>query len=161
MDFREAGREVRFGLFVVIAALAVALVACSKSPANEVDTEVSTLGTAEVTAQLVEIPGPFPPNDLYNYAYVLKYKVLKVHRGSIPEAELLVAQYNPLKPREQAQDDVSGNVGGHVTSFRAGDIHRMALETPLDHFWMGGIVDKYFATTGTRYWAVWTNPGAK
>ena len=72
-----------------------------------------------------------------------------------------MAQYNPLKPREQAQDDVSGKVGGHVTSFRAGDIHRMALESPLDHFWMGGIVDKYFATGGTRYWAVWTNPGAK
>ena len=61
MDIRQAGPEVRFGSFVVIAALAVALAACSKSPANEVDTEVSTLGTAEVTAQLVEIPGPFPP----------------------------------------------------------------------------------------------------
>ena len=161
MDFRKAGREVRFGSFVAVAALAVVLTACSKSPANEVDTEVSTLGTAEVTAQLVEIPGPFPPNDLYNYAYVLKYKVTKVHRGNVPEAEILVAQYNPLKPRERAQDDVSGKVGGHVTSFRAGDVHRMALESPLDHFWMGGIVDKYFATGGTRYWAVWTNPGAK
>jgi hypothetical protein len=161
VDCREAGSEVRFGSLVAIASLAVALAACSKSPANEVDTEVSTLGTAEVTAQLLEIPGPFPPNDLYNYAYVLKYKVLKVHRGSVPEAEILVAQYNPLKPREQAQDDVSGKVGGHVTSFRAGDVHRMALESPLDHFWMGGIVDKYFATTGTRYWAIWTNPGAK
>ena len=161
MDFRESGSEVRFGSLVAVAALAVALAACSKSPANEVDTEVSTLGTAEVTAQLVEIPGAFPPNDLYNYAYVLKYKVLKVHRGSVPEAEILVAQYNPLKPRERVQDDVSGKVGGHVTSFRAGDVHRMALESPLDHFWMGGIVDKYFATSGTRYWAIWTNPGAK
>ncbi len=161
MDFREAGREVRFRSVVVIAALAVAFAACSKSPANEVDTEVSTLGTAEVTAQLIEIPGSFPPNDLYNYAYILKYKVLKVHRGNVPEAEILVAQYNPLKPREQAQDDVSGKLGGHVKSFRAGDVHRMALESPLDHFWMGGIVDKYFASTGTRYWAVWTNPGAK
>jgi hypothetical protein len=161
VDFRESGSEVRFGSLVAVAALAVALAACSKSPANEVDTEVSTLGTAEVTAQLVEIPGAFPPNDLYNYAYILKYKVLKVHRGSVPEAEILVAQYNPLKPRERVQDDVSGKVGGHVTSFRAGDVHRMALESPLDHFWMGGIVDKYFATSGTRYLAVWTNPGAK
>ena len=160
MDFREAGPQVRFGPLLVIAALAAALAACSKSPANEVDPQVSTLGTAEVTAQLVEIPGPFPPNDLYNYAYVFKYKVLKTHRGSVPEGEILVAQYNPLKPREQVQDDVSGKVGGHVTSFRAGDIHRMALESPLDHFWMGGIVDKYFASGGTRYWAVWTNPGA-
>jgi hypothetical protein len=36
----------------------------------------------------------------------------------------------------------------------------MALESPLDNFWMGGIIDKYFATKGTRYWAIWTNPGA-
>ena len=59
--------------------------------------------------------------------------------------EILVAHYNPLKPRDQAQDDVSGKVGGHVTSFRAGDVHRMALESPVDQFWMGGIVDKYFS----------------
>jgi hypothetical protein len=136
------------------------LVACSKSPTNAVDKEISTLGTAEVTAQLVEIPGEFPSNDLYNYAYVLKYKVLKTHRGSIPTVEILVGQYNPLKPRAQAQDDASGKVGGQLTSFRTGDIHRMALESPLDHFWMGGIVDKYFGSGGTRYWAVWTNPGA-
>lgn len=160
MDFREAGTEVRSGALLAILILAVAIGACSKSPSNEVDAQVTTLGTAEVTAQLVEIPGPFPPNDLYNYAYVFKYKVLKTHRGSVPEGEIFVAQYNPLKARDEAQDDVSGKVGGHVKSFRAGDIHRMALESPLDHFWMGGIVDKYFANTGTRYWAVWTNPGA-
>ena len=159
LDFGEAERQVRFVLLVSLAAL-IALAACSKSPTNELDSQVTTLGTAEVTAQLVEIPGPFPPNDLYNYAYILKYKVLKVHRGSVPATEILVAQYNPLKPRAQAQDDVSGKVGGHVTTFRAGDIHRMALESPLDHFWMGGIVDKYFETAGKRYWAVWTNPGA-
>jgi hypothetical protein len=151
---------VRFGSFIAVAALIVGLTGCSKRPANEVDAQVTTLGTAEVTAQLVEIPGQFPSNDLYNYAYVLKYKVLQTHRGTVPGAEILVAQYNPLKPREQAQDDVSGKVGGHLTSFRAGDIHRMALESPLDQFWMGGIVDKYFGTSGTRYWAVWTNPGA-
>ena len=159
LDFGEAERQVRFVLLVSLAAL-IALAACSKSPTNELDSQVTTLGTAEVTAQLVEIPGPFPPNDLYNYAYILKYKVLKVHRGSVPATEILVAQYNPLKPRVQVQDDVSGTVGGHVTTFRAGDIHRMALEAPLDHFWMGGIVDKYFETASTRYWAVWTNPGA-
>jgi hypothetical protein len=126
-----------------------------------VDKEVTTLGNAEVTAQLVEILEPFPSNDLYNYAYVLKYRVLKVHRGQIPNGEILVGQYNPLKPRERVQDDVSGTVGGHVTAFRAGDIHRMALASPLDQLWMGGIIDKYFNEKGTRYWAIWTNPGAK
>jgi hypothetical protein len=146
---------------VTLAALAVTLTGCSKRPAKEVDTEVTTLGTAEVTAKLVEIPGPFPANDLYNYAYVLKYRVLKVHRGKVPSGDILVAQYNPLKPREQVQDDISGKVGGQVAAFRAGDIHRMALESPLDQFWMGGVVDKYFSAPGTRYWAIWTNPGAE
>jgi len=26
---------------------------------------------------------------------------------------------------------------------------------------MGGIIDKYFNQSGSRYWAIWTNPGAK
>jgi hypothetical protein len=146
---------------VLIVALALTHVACSGRPEDEVDDQVTTLGVAEITAQLVEIPGPFPPNDLYNYAYILKYRVLKTHRGNVPAGDILVAQYNPLKPREQAQDDVSGKVGGHLVAFRAGDVHRMALAGPVDQYWMGGIIDKYFAIPGTRYWAIWTNPGAK
>jgi len=152
---------VRLGRLFAIAALALGVAACTRRPANEVDNEVTTLGSAEVTAQVVEIPGQFPPNDLYNYVYVLKYRVLKVHRGQIPQGEIFVGQYNPLKPRDRVQDDVSGKVGGHVDAFRAGDVHRMALASPLDQFWMGGIIDKYFNQSGSRYWAIWTNPGAK
>jgi hypothetical protein len=153
---------VKVGPVIAIVALVLSLIGCARRPANEVDKEVTTLGTAEVTAQLVEIPGPFPSNDLYDYAYVLKYRVLKVHRGSISEGSvILVAQYNPLKPRREAQDDRSGKLGGHLETFRAGDLHRMALDVPLDQHWMGGVVDKYFNEQGVRYWAVWTNPGAK
>ena len=141
-------------------ALALLLASCGKPPAV-VDHEVTSLGTAEVTARLVEIPDKFPPNDLYNYAYVLKYRVLKVHRGQVSGPEILVGQYNPLKPRATAADDGSGKVGGHVESFRAGDVHRLALDAPLDQFWMGGVIDKYFGQKGVRYWAVWTNPGTE
>lgn len=139
--------------------LVLALTACScgKRGNSGIDEQVTTLGSIEVTAKLVEIPGPFPPNDLYNYAYVLKYKVLAVHRGKVSGDEILVAHYNPLKPRASAQDEFSGKVGGHLERFRAGDVHRMALEAPLDNFWMGGVVDKYFEQKGVRYWAVWTN----
>jgi hypothetical protein len=140
---------------------AMALAGCARPPAEEIDKELQSLGSAEVTAQLTAIPGPFPPNDLYNYAYVLKYKVLKVHRGNVPVGDILVAQYNPLKPRAEAQDDLSGKVGGRVRAFRAGDVHRMALDSPLDNLWMGGVIDKYFGEPGVRYWAIWTNPGAK
>lgn len=144
----------------LMAALLLSL-GCGKHPSDEVDHEVTTLGTAEVTAQLLEIPGQFPPNDLYNYAYVLKYRVLKVHRGQVPAGVIFVGQYNPLKPRDRVQDDVSGKVGGHLRAFRAGDVHHMALAAPLDQFWMGGIVDEYFKEKGNRYWAVWTNLGTK
>jgi hypothetical protein len=35
----------------------------------------------------------------------------------------------------------------------------MALETPMDDFYLGAIVDKYFGKrTGPAYWAVRTNP---
>ncbi|HZT31025.1 MAG TPA: hypothetical protein VFA33_14145 [Bryobacteraceae bacterium] len=141
--------------------LVVVAVSCGRKNSAEVDAEVTSLGTVEVTAQVEEIPGAFPPNDLYNYAYVLKYRVLKVHRGQLPGQEILVAQYNPLKPRTTVADDVSGKVGGHVEAFRAGDIHRMALAAPVDQFWMGGIIDKYFQQPGVRYWAIWTNPGSR
>ena len=126
--------------------------ACSKP----LDPNVQKLGTTEVTAQLTEIPGPFPSNDLYNYAYVFKYKVIQVHRGKIKGDTIFIGQYNPLKARAKAEDQDSGKVGGDIEQFRAGDIHRIALEAPLDQQWMGGIVDKYFNHKGTRYWAIWT-----
>jgi hypothetical protein len=135
--------------------LCLLAVACGAPPAA--DHEVTTLGTTEVSAQLLEIPGPFPANDLYNYAYVLKYRVVSVHRGQLGGKEILVAHYNPLKARSKAQDEFSGRLGGHLQRFRAGDIHRMALQAPLDQYWMGGVIDKYHKETGTRYWAVWTN----
>lgn len=134
-----------------------ALASCGRRGASGVDKEVTTLGSVEVTARLTEIPGTFPPNDLYNYAYVFRYQVLEVHRGKLPQTEIFVAHYNPLKPRAAVQDDLSGRVGGNLDAFRAGDVHRMALEAPLDQFWMGGVIDHYFDKPGVRYWAVWSN----
>lgn len=141
------------------ALLLLPLVACGNKP-DGLDTEVITLGKVEVTAELLEIPGPFPPNDLYNYAYILKYRVLKVHRGEAP-GEIFVGHYNPLKPRPTAADDQSGKLGGTLQQFKTGDVHRMALEAPIDLHWMGGIIDKYFEQKGVRYWAVWTNQASR
>lgn len=143
-----------------LAACAIALASCSK-PVEEADPNLATMGQVEVTGELVEIPAPFPPNDLYNYAYVMKYRVLKVHRGSLDAPEVFVAHYNPLKPRPSAADDQSGKIGGKLDGFRAGEVHRMALTSPADQHWMGGMIDKYFETKGTRYWALWTNPGTR
>ena len=137
------------------------LTSCNSPMQTGADREVTTLGTVEVSARLIEIPEPFPPNDLYNYAYILKYRVLKVHRGKVDGDEIFVAQYNPLKPRSSAQDELSGKIGGDLKTFRAGDVHRMALEASVDEYWMGGVIDKYFHKSGVRYWAVWTNLESK
>jgi hypothetical protein len=122
------------------------------------DPKVTTLGQVEVTAKLVEIPGDFPPNDLYDYAFVLKYEVLKVHRGNVEGKTIYVGHYNPLKTRLNAADARSGEIGGSLSVFRAGDVHRMALAQPIDEHFMGGIVNQYEGKSqGPIYWAIWTN----
>lgn len=158
---RAEVKYVRYGAALVAVAAAMVLVNCGKQPAASLDKELTSLGSVEVTAELLEIPGTFPPNDLYNYAYILKYRVLRVHRGNVSTPGLLVGHYNPLKPRGTAADEQSGKIGGRVQRFSAGDVHRLALDAPIDQHWMGGIVDKYFDEKGIRYWAVWTNPGEK
>ena len=144
----------------ILAVLFLFIASCSRQGNTGADKEVTTLGDTEVSARLVEIPGEFPSNDLYNYAYVLKYRVLKVHRGKVEGDYILVAQYNPLKTRPAAQDEISGKLGGNAEKFVAGNVHRMALAKPVDQFWMGGIIDKYFEQKGVRYWAIWTNSAA-
>jgi hypothetical protein len=154
---RRVIRGCRCHLTLTFLALAVLVTSCERESSTGKDIQVTTLGSVEVTGRLLEIPGEFPANDLYNYAYVLKYRVLEVHRGKVDGDEIFVAHYNPLKPRSSVQDEVSGKVGGSLKTFKAGETHRMALESPLDQHWMGGIIDKYFGQTGVRYWALWTD----
>jgi hypothetical protein len=123
------------------------------------DPELSKRGSIEVTAKLVEVPeGAIFDRPLYNYATVLKYEVLEVHRGKVKGKTIYVGHYNPAKSRSQAADQRVPDIGGNLKAFRAGDVHRMALEgSMLDHF-SGGILNKYSGEdTDPIYWAVWTN----
>lgn len=139
-------------------ALVLLLPTCTSAKKTGEDPNVTSLGEFEVTAKLVEIPSEFPPNDLYDYAYVLKYEVLTVHRGTIGEKTIYVGQYNPLKSRSVAADARSGEIGGDVTAFHKGDVHRMALAAPIDDHFMGGIVNHYEGQGDQLiYWAIWTN----
>jgi hypothetical protein len=71
---------------------------------------------------------------------------------------IFVGHYNPWKPRGEAADDRVKDVGGSLRNFRDGQTHHMALEVPIDDYFMGGLVNKYFGQeTGPLYWAVWTN----
>jgi len=125
------------------------------------DAEVVKRGTIEVTARLVEVPeGAVFQRELYDYATILKYEVTAVHRGAVAKgATIFVGHYDPWKPRAEAANKRVKDIGGTLRIFRAGALHRMALETPMDDHYLGGIVDKYFGKhSGPAFWAVWTNP---
>jgi hypothetical protein len=139
------------------------LSACGKKAADAsvaaADPHLVTNGTVEVTAQLVEVPeGAVFRRGMYDYATVLKYRVLKVHRGQVEGENIYVAHYDPWKPRSEAADRQVPNIGGNLQQFQAGQTHHLALEVPVEDYFLGGMVNKYFGrTTNAIYWAVWTN----
>jgi len=141
--------------FVVVPMLCAS---CAKKTDPGVDAQVTSLGSVEVTAELLEIPGEVRNDPMYDYAHVMKYKVLTVHRGQVEKDVIYVGQYNPAKPRDAAADARVGQIGGNLRQFRVGDVHRLAMEVPIDDYYMGGIINKYFGQTEDPvYWALWTN----
>ncbi len=112
-----------------------------------------------MTAQLSEIPeGAIFRRGLYDYATVLKYRVLKVHRGQVEGDTIYVAHYDPWRPRNAAADRQVPNIGGNLQQFQSGQVHRLALQVPVEDFFLGAMVNKYFGQmTNTIYWAVWAD----
>ena len=148
----------RIARCAAVCGFVLACVSCGAGDGTGEDEHVTSMGTVEVTAELVEIPGELIDRPMYDYAHVMKYKVLRVHRGGDIGEFIYVGHYNPLKPRDAAADARVPEVGGKVRSFRVGDIHRMALEFPIDECFMGGIINEYHEQgVSPIYWAVWTN----
>ncbi len=116
---------------------------------------------AEVIARLTEIPGKMPGNDLYNYVYVFKYRVISVISGNVQEKEILVGQYNPRIARDQIKDAMAKNVSGNVQAFHAGDVHRLKLVQPMTGVWEGAVEDEYFDDETPRWFAVKTDSEKK
>jgi len=133
-------------------------VSCVKKVETGEDPKVTTLGSIEVTARLEEIRGELRNDPLYDYAHVMKYTLLEVHRGEVNKETMYIGHYNPAKPRDKVADARVQEIGGNVKQFRVDDIHRMALEVPIDDHFMGGIINKYFGEVNEPvYWAIWTN----
>lgn len=112
----------------------------------------------EVTAKLVEIPSKkMPPDDLYDYAYVMRYQV---QGGSLDKQFILVAHYKPLVSRAKIKDKMKERVGGKLRSFKQGDVHKLKLSADLKAIWKGAIVDEYAATDrkSPRYWCLQVDP---
>jgi hypothetical protein len=111
----------------------------------------------EVTAKLVEIPSKLPPDDLYDYAYVMRYQV---QGGPLDKQFILVAHYKPLQPRSKIKDKMKAQVSGKLRSFNQGDVHKLKLSPELKLIWKGALVDEYAATDhkSVRYWCLQVDP---
>ena len=98
--------------------------------------------TVDVTARLVKIPGKFPPDELYDYAYVMQYQV---QGGPLDQQNILVAHYKPRRPRAEIDDGMKKHVGGSLRRFDTGALHRMTLTAKVRDVWKGAVVDEFFA----------------
>ena len=111
-----------------------------------------------VRAKLVEIPSSMPPDDLYDYAYVMRYEVIG---GPMDKAQILVAHLKPRVPRAKIKDGAKLHVGGALRSFAQGDVHKLKLSPELKKLWKGALVDEFAATDrkSVRYWCLEADPG--
>jgi hypothetical protein len=132
-------------LFVILSLVALSSAAFATEP-------------VAVTAKLAEIPTKFPPDDLYDYAYVMRYEVTA---GPLAGQSILVAHYKPRQPRGKIKDKMKAFVGGKVRSFAVGDVHKLKLSPDLKKIWAGALVDEFAATDrkSVRYWALEADPG--
>jgi hypothetical protein len=113
--------------------------------------------TLVVIARITEIPGKFASNDLYNYVYIMKYRVLSVVKGVYKAQDILVGHYNPLIPRAQIKDAMKKNVAGTVEKFEVGGKQKLWLITPIDKVWKDAIDDEYSDSELPKYFAVKTD----
>jgi len=112
-----------------------------------------TDGKFTVTAKLVKIGGKFPPNDLYDYAFVMKYVVVG---GKLDKKEIYVAHYKPRLRRHKISGKMKKFVHGSLHRFKEGALHRLILAPKLKKIWKGAIVDEFFAKDrkSKRYWCL-------
>jgi hypothetical protein len=134
-----------------------------KTPAQEAPAKAATkaaqqsaaVETLVVKARIAEIPGTFPPNDLYSYVYVMKYSVLEVVKGTAAGKEILVGHYNPRIPRAQIKDAMDKLVDGNVEKFEVGARQTLTLLRPIDKIWKDAKEDEYFDTDDSeKYFAI-------
>ncbi|MDO5576246.1 MAG: hypothetical protein Q4F84_04140 [Fibrobacter sp.] len=109
--------------------------------------------TLVVDARIIEIPGTMPPNDLYNYVYVMKYRVIKVIRGEYSNQEILVGHYNPLIPRRLIKDKMKSVVSGTVEKFEKGAKHNLVL-VEIEKVWNDAVENEYFDSDLPVYFAI-------
>lgn len=143
----RALRVLSFGLFAAV--LLSMGIARAEAPAAD--------ATITVTAKLVEIPAKFPSDDLYDYAFVMRYEVVD---GPMKGQSILVAHYKPRQARSAIKDQMKKVVSGKVRSFHQGDVHKLQLTPNLKSVWKGALVDEFASTDrkSVRYFALVADP---
>ena len=113
--------------------------------------------TIEVTARLTKIPGKFPADDLYDYAYVMQYQV---EGGAMDKQTILVAHYKPRRARSEIDDAMKKVVGGSLKRFDIGTLHRLTLTASMREVWKGAVVDEFFDADrkSKRYFCLRADP---
>ena len=111
----------------------------------------------EVVAKLIEIPSKLPPDDLYDYAYVMRYQTIA---GPLGKTTILVAHYKPRLPRSKIKDGMKPHVKGKLRSFVEGDVHKLKLTPALKSVWKGPLIDEFGASDhkSLRYFCLEVDP---
>lgn len=146
--------HVSSGRRAFLATLSFAAVSAVVVVATPAHAEGAAADPIVVTAKLIEIPTKLPPDDLYDYAYVMKYEVVG---GPMDKQTILVAHYKPKQPRSKIKEK---HTSGKLRSFNVGDMHKLKLTADLKKVWKGALTDEYAATDrkSVRYWCLEADP---
>ncbi len=123
------------------------------------DPHLATNGTVEVTARLVRCRKAPSSNATFTITRPSSStRCLRFIAAKWTRKTIFVGHYNPWKSAERSGRQAGQGHWRQLKRFEAGQVHHLALEVPIDDFYMGGIVNKYFGQdTGPLYWAVWTD----
>jgi len=130
------------------------MVSSASKQTGELKDDAKENDTLVLTARLIEIPGTMPPNDLYDYVFIMKYRVLAVNKGNTSKKEIYVGHYNPLIPRKQIKGKMDSLVKGNIEKFTAGSKHQLTLVSPIEKVWKDAVEDNYIEIEQPRYFAL-------
>ena len=120
----------------------------------------TTPATIDLTARLTNIPGKFPTDELYDYAYVMQYQV---QGGAMDGQSIFVAHYKPRRARGEIDDTMKKVVSGSLRRFEVGALHHLILTPDMRKVWKGAVVDEFFDTDrrSKRYFCLKADPAGK
>jgi hypothetical protein len=136
-------------------ALTLSILSAAASQAGE--PAGAPTATVEVTARLTNIPGKFPADELYDYAYVMQYRV---EGGPMDKQMIFVAHYKPRRARAEIDDNMKKVVSGSLKRFEVGALHRLSLTPEMRKVWKGAVVDEFFDSDrkSKRYFCLKADP---